>query len=100
MLTGPHNLASQLQNVRSRIGRAAALAARDPASITLVATLSLYGAATSYFLMRTLGLDLAISVLTLAALFFGGLLLTAWLAVRRLPSGWCDIDNDTALTVF
>jgi pyridoxal phosphate enzyme (YggS family) len=37
MLTGPHNLASQLQNVRSRIGRAAALAARDPASITLVA---------------------------------------------------------------
>jgi PLP dependent protein len=37
MLTGPHNLASQISAVRSRIERAAALAGRDPASITLVA---------------------------------------------------------------
>ncbi len=37
MLTDPHNLASHLQNVRSRIARAAVLAGRDPASVTLVA---------------------------------------------------------------
>jgi pyridoxal phosphate enzyme (YggS family) len=37
MLTGPHNLASQIRAVRSRIERAATLAGRDPASITLVA---------------------------------------------------------------
>jgi pyridoxal phosphate enzyme (YggS family) len=37
MLTGPHNLASHIHNVRSRIGKAAAIAGRDPASITLVA---------------------------------------------------------------
>jgi pyridoxal phosphate enzyme (YggS family) len=37
MLTGPHNLASQIRAVRSRIERAAALAGRDPASVTLVA---------------------------------------------------------------
>ncbi|MFI4891315.1 MAG: YggS family pyridoxal phosphate-dependent enzyme [Steroidobacterales bacterium] len=37
MLTDPHNLASHIKNVRSRIGHAAVLAGRDPASITLVA---------------------------------------------------------------
>jgi hypothetical protein len=37
MLTGPHNLASQIHAVRSRIERAAIQAGRDPASITLVA---------------------------------------------------------------
>jgi pyridoxal phosphate enzyme (YggS family) len=37
MLTGPHNLASHIHNVRFRIGKAAAVAGRDPASITLVA---------------------------------------------------------------
>jgi hypothetical protein len=37
MLTGPHNLASQIRDVRSRIERAAVQAGRDPASITLVA---------------------------------------------------------------
>lgn len=37
MLTGPHNLASQFLNVRSRIERAAAACGREPASVTLVA---------------------------------------------------------------
>jgi len=37
MLTGPHNLAFRVHDVRSRIERAAAAAGRDPASITLVA---------------------------------------------------------------
>jgi pyridoxal phosphate enzyme (YggS family) len=37
MLTVPHNLASHVHDVRSRIERAAAAAGRDPASITLVA---------------------------------------------------------------
>ena len=37
MLTVPHNLASQLAEIRARIGRAAAAAGRDPAAITLVA---------------------------------------------------------------
>jgi pyridoxal phosphate enzyme (YggS family) len=37
MLTSPHNLASHLSDVRSRIGRAATAAGRDPSSVTLVA---------------------------------------------------------------
>ena len=37
MLTVPHNLASQLAEIRARIGRAAAAAGRDPSAITLVA---------------------------------------------------------------
>jgi pyridoxal phosphate enzyme (YggS family) len=37
MLTVPHNLASQLAEIRGRIGRAAAAAGRDPSAITLVA---------------------------------------------------------------
>jgi PLP dependent protein len=37
MLTRPHNLASHLDDVRSRIAQAAARAGRDPASVTLIA---------------------------------------------------------------
>jgi pyridoxal phosphate enzyme (YggS family) len=37
MLTVPHNLSSQLAEIRARIARAATAAGRDPASVTLVA---------------------------------------------------------------